>query len=202
MLAELNILQACVNETIIKCNTLELKHKELFGESAMRAGRSVGGLLKKKISYNKKKAMKRDVQRLKDQCQYIAENLCPSFNLDNDQINMNDANKIKDIVETSLREQTNNINVDLINTIGVKALFILLRKQLFTCEAKFIILDNLGSLVETRYWTCFNSVYESGVNGENQDVEMDESECEEEKCCCDRIRITSKMHELACKKSM
>ncbi|CAG2230951.1 unnamed protein product [Mytilus edulis] len=55
----------------------------------------------------------------------------------------------------------------------VKALFILLGKQLFTFEAKCIILDNLGSLAETKYLTYFK---ESSVNADMKDVKMAESE--------------------------
>ena len=52
----------------------------------------------------------------------------------------------------------------------------MLGKQLFTFEANCIILDNLGSLAETKYLTYFK---ESSVNADMKDVKMAESESEE-----------------------
>ena len=60
-----------------------------------------------------------------------------------------------DLIKTKSKYPTNNIDLSCVHIIGIKhvrSLFVLSETNSFTFDAKCLILDNLSTEVEKRYW--------------------------------------------------
>jgi len=101
---------------------------------------------------------------------------------------------------TNCNEQpTNNVDISCVQTIGlkhVKGLFALMETNLFTFEAKCLILDNLTPTVEHKYWLCYENYFDSGEShGSLDESQMNASESDQDRSGTDEGDWASKVHE-------
>ena len=99
----------------------------------MKTGRAVAGKINEAKSLNKRKAVQRNLKRIRENCDFILKNLCQQ---DGTCTNMANAKNIMDLIKTYSEYPTNNIDLSCVHIIGityvkVKNFFVRLINKIF-----------------------------------------------------------------------
>ena len=185
-------IQSAVN----KCEKLLSKDKQTFGLKGP-SGRTDEGRTKRNLAKNRRKAVKRKIMVLRNQCRDLKKLLSPSLEIDiksllfdNPLIKIQDLYRLEE--HTKCENQTNYVDIDSVNSIGVKymkALHILFSKRVYTRDVECLIAQNLNSAAEKLFWDLYeqdecvdgyDSDKVSSESGDDESVQSDDMEVEDE----------------------
>ena len=134
MLSLLHSFHDKIQKCLESCKALKAKYCRLFGDR-VKTGRTVAGKINKAKSHNKRKAVKRNLKRIRENCDFILKNLCQQDGTCANYLNVANAKNIMDLIKTKSKYPTNNIDLSCVHIIGIKHAM-----SLFCCLKQILLL--------------------------------------------------------------